>query len=68
MIGVTMVTRLALPLKPGRALAGFQVTARETKGPGVDPAGTVGTRETENVENSMRGRYRTLYACRGGHG
>lgn len=43
MIGVTMVTRLALPLKPGRALAGFRVTARETKGPGVDPAGTVGT-------------------------
>ncbi len=60
LIAVTMVTRLALPPKPRRCSGRVSVADRETRGPGLGPAGTVGTRETENVENSMGGRYRTL--------
>lgn len=59
LIAVTMVTGLAPP-KPRVGSGSVSVAARETRGPGLGPAGTVGTRETENVENSMWGCYRTL--------
>lgn len=60
LIAVTMVTRLPPPHQPRAGSGRVSVAARETRGPGLDPAGTVGTRETENVENSMGECYRTL--------
>ena len=64
LIAVTMVTGLVHPpppkKKPRAGSGRVSVAAREMRGPGLGPVGTVGTRETENVKNSMGGCYRTL--------